>query len=54
MVLKSRTLAAKQQERAAGDYSVSVDRSGMSSHVIRHLELDTMSLGSVPFDGSSA
>ena len=28
MMLKSRTLAVKQKERAIGDYSVSVDRSG--------------------------
>ncbi|KAF2241073.1 hypothetical protein BU26DRAFT_525600 [Trematosphaeria pertusa] len=28
MMLKSRALAAKQRERAVGDYSVSVDRSG--------------------------
>ncbi|KAF2121090.1 hypothetical protein BDV96DRAFT_484403, partial [Lophiotrema nucula] len=32
MVLKSRTLAQKQKERAAGDYSVSVDRSGPWHH----------------------
>ncbi|KAF2659157.1 hypothetical protein K491DRAFT_216418 [Lophiostoma macrostomum CBS 122681] len=30
-ILKSRTLAAKQNEKAAGDYSVSVDRSGAFS-----------------------
>lgn len=29
MILKSRTVATKQQEKAAGDYSVTVDRSGM-------------------------
>ncbi|KAF2789558.1 hypothetical protein K505DRAFT_328144 [Melanomma pulvis-pyrius CBS 109.77] len=28
IMVKSRTLAAKQKERAVGDYSVSVDRSG--------------------------
>ncbi|KAF2467660.1 uncharacterized protein BDR25DRAFT_305427 [Lindgomyces ingoldianus] len=28
IMLKSRVLASKQKERAAGDYSVSVDRSG--------------------------
>jgi hypothetical protein len=30
MILKSKTLAVKQQDRASGDYSVTVDRSGMS------------------------
>lgn len=29
LMIKSRTLAAKQRERAVGDFSVSVDRSGM-------------------------
>jgi len=29
MMLKSRTLAEKQRQRAIGDYSVTVDRSGM-------------------------
>lgn len=31
MILKSRILATKQQERQAGDFSVSVDRSGKHS-----------------------
>jgi hypothetical protein len=29
MMIKSRTLAARQKERQIGDYSVTVDRSGM-------------------------
>ncbi|KAF2010076.1 hypothetical protein BU24DRAFT_428112 [Aaosphaeria arxii CBS 175.79] len=31
MILKSKTLAVKQDNRTAGDYSVSVDRSGRST-----------------------
>lgn len=35
-IVKSKTLADKQRERAAGDYSVSVDRSGTSVLIRRH------------------
>ncbi|KAF2871727.1 hypothetical protein BDV95DRAFT_493928 [Massariosphaeria phaeospora] len=34
MMLKSKTLAEKQRERATGDFSVSVDRSGMNHPII--------------------
>jgi hypothetical protein len=32
LMIKSRSLAEQQRERAAGDYSVTVDRSGMHIH----------------------
>ena len=32
LMIKSRALAEQQRERAAGDYSVAVDRSGMYTH----------------------
>jgi hypothetical protein len=32
LMIKSRSLAEQQRERAAGDYSVTVDRSGMYIH----------------------
>jgi hypothetical protein len=32
LMIKSRALAEQQRERAAGDYSVTVDRSGMYIH----------------------
>ncbi|KAB2101891.1 hypothetical protein AG0111_0g10008 [Alternaria gaisen] len=31
-ILKSKALADKQRDRAAGDYTVTVDRSGTRSH----------------------
>jgi hypothetical protein len=33
MIMKARPFAAKQQERQAGDFSVSVDRSGTLRHL---------------------
>ncbi|KAF1948887.1 hypothetical protein CC80DRAFT_223631 [Byssothecium circinans] len=49
-IVKTRTLAEKRRERASGDYSVSVDRSGRRdeadcfAHRRRHLSLNNLML----------
>ena len=48
MIIKTKTLAARQKERQIGDYSVTVDRSGTWSIVSTRTEWNRTEMISTP------